>query len=343
MKRAHIFIAFIGFISLIVLASCATTSELATDDVSNIETIQQGYPDTLFLTAQGRGESAIQSEAHARLNLARIFSVRITGDQQSYKSIVSSGTGDQEQIDVSQSFDSRIQQQTDQIIEGSELITVQDSATRSYITLAILERKPAAQRLRQQIAQLDQQTNDALQAASETTDMLNRMAYHYSSWQAQLLADTRRQHLAIVAKKTVASSNNTHQLRQQVVDDLAQLQCHTTIEQLDEKRQQLVYSSLAKAGIEQTHQDDADCQLQITADIREPFERDNWYWQTASIDFVIREQSTTKERGGWSLNFKVSATEQSLLPARLNRIIAQRIEEETLGELLQLANKTLPQ
>ena len=154
MTRAQFFVVFFACLSLTTIAACATQqtaeSGLSSDQKS---TIDADYPSSRFLTAQGQGDSAQEAGDNARLNLARIFSVRITGEQQSFRQVNSAQTDAGESVQVSYALSNRIEQQTDQLIEGSEVIFSYNKTEKIHKALAILEKTPAASRLRQQIDQ----------------------------------------------------------------------------------------------------------------------------------------------------------------------------------------------
>ena len=189
---------------------------------------------------------------------------------------------------------------------------------------------------------LDEQTEDALQVQSP--DALNVMANSYRAWQLQLLANSRRRQLSIVQADVAAQSPwQTQQLRRSLVSQLKQINFKTRTENLNNDTRQLVFSALAQAGLERLEQTQADYRMTITARIEEPFKRDNWFWQTATLRFDIADSANNSERGGWLWNIKVSATEQSLIAGRMKSAMQQKIERDTLVELLQLANKTLPE
>lgn len=325
------------------IAACATQPTAESGLSSHQQsTIDADYPSTRFLTAQGQGDSTQEAGDNAGLNLARIFSVRITGEQQSFRQVNSTQTEAGESVQVSYTLNNRVAQQTDQLIEGMEVVFSYDNLEKVHTALAVLEKTPAADRLRQQIEQLDEQTHDVFQL--QPADALHLMANSYRAWQLQLLANSRRRQLAIVQAAVVAPSAwQTQKLRRNVISQLKQISFKTQIENVTNNTRQLVFSALAQAGIEKIEQPQADYQMTITVHIEEPFQRDNWLWQTATLRFDIGDSTSNRERGGWLWNMKVSATDKSLIEGRMNKAIQEKVENDTLGELLQLANKTLPE
>ena len=342
MRKAQFFVVFLAFISLTNVTGCATNKVTEREFSSYQQSaISSDYPASRFLTAQGQGDSAQEAGDNARLNLAKIFSVRITGQQQSFRQVNSEQTDSGESVQVSYALSNRIEQQTDQLIEGSEVIFFYDEIEKKHKALATLEKIPAAQRLRQQIDQLDEQTEDYLKETS--SDALLIMANNYRALQLQLLANNRRRQLAIVRPSAARQPSwQTQKLRRNLISQLQKISFKTKTENLNKDDRQLVFSALAKAGIERLEQDEADYLMTISWRIEEPFKRDNWFWQTAGLRFSIGDSISNNKRGGWLWNVKVSATEKSLLPGRMKNAVQQKIEKELLFELLQIANKSLP-
>lgn len=187
------YLATTGLLWALLLAGCAGGRP------EWLEGRSEGYPAERFLIGQGEAATAAEARDRARADLVKVFETRVS--EESRES--ATATRLNEEGTVRQSTESKAERhlstESSHLVEGVRVAEMwRDDSSGTYHALAVLDRVPAAERLRHEIAQRDMTTERELAAARGTDDLLNQIAAAVRATEALRERETIQRDLRVV-------------------------------------------------------------------------------------------------------------------------------------------------
>lgn len=316
-------------LALGLLAACAhqTSDNEPAAEPAWVAGNPEDYPVADYLIGRGQAESGQQARNRARADLAKIFEVgidEVTRDVQAFRDVdddeVDGGAGEL-------AVERQLRTRTDQVLEGVEIVDQwRDPEAGSRHALAAIPRVQATQRLRGQIADLDDATGTWVQRARESDDLLTRIDAATRAVALQRQSQALQRQLRAIGRTGggVDSKWNLEQL----VADRDELRSRLRVAVVAAGRDQgrlarTVRGVLSDAGLRVV--DDGEYRFRVRLDDETIGPRNGWYWRIGSLqaELVDAEGST---HGGWRWPIKVAASETALLDQRLYDDVAERLE-----------------
>ena len=147
---------------LLIISGCSasTPQQRAISERPDwVDNSQQKYPSEYYLTAVGEGSSRARASKNAMTNLVEIFSVSIRAETKSLSKAIKEESSLGVTLESTSSLQRNIETETEQTIEGVEIKESWLSPTGEYYTLAVLQKRNAAQNLMESILELDQENS----------------------------------------------------------------------------------------------------------------------------------------------------------------------------------------
>ena len=274
------------------------------------------YPNALFLTGQGAGETLELAKQYARADLAKIFEVKIAETSRDVQIVEI-----ENQTATSQSQAERyISTQVDQILSGVEVAgTWQDPQSRRYHALVALNRDRTARMLREDIRHLDETTVQSIQKARQETDRLRLAARAYTAYVAQLERAEVQKKLRIVDPAGVGDPPELELAKLKADYEQVMARIHIKAQSPDKYVEDLVAAGLSQSGFGADSQGGSGYVLKATLEKVPVIQRGNFYWLQAAMNLQLQENNPAATvRGSDRWEVKVSATDKGLLEKRLN-------------------------
>ena len=323
--------------SLLLLTACGTTKpqNVRPDWVTGNSA---SYPAATYLTGRGQADEMAVAKDRARADLAKVFSVNIseqTKDTSSYSQTNAGGAPVmQNTMDVSRNISTR----TDQVLSGVEISdTWQDPVTHETYALATLSRSKAAAALRQQIGDLDAGTTAYLNQAQNSSDLFDKIA---AAGQAVDAQQTRAglQHALQVVDATGTGMPPPWPLAKLQADRAALLKQFQVTAAAEGKNaealQKLLAGSLGDAGF--TVVENAPYTMTANLDYANLTPQGGWYWITGTLQVTLNGSGRAHGVRRWDI--KVSGTDPQLAEQRLMDQVAQYLQSDILGTVLDFAS-----
>lgn len=305
------------------------------------------YPAAHYLLGRGSAPDADQARERARADLVKIL--RVTVDSRSTERQRFSDAAGKQHKELT--VERRIETRAMAVISGVEIAEMwRDPASGVYHALAVLERAPAARRLRERIAALDREAMARVQAARDSRDPLAAIA----AAQAAVLAQTQRAELSslleVVAGVAPIPRWSLARLRADRDALLARLRIAVTQpvsragpegsrEGLaDGEMAAVLAAALARAGLQVTAPGEADYLLEARLDLQPPRRREGWYWVRGDLFLVLQRVADGRIRGHHEWPLKAVALDADLAQERIRAEAARHLREELLQVLLGFAD-----
>ncbi len=175
------------------------------------------YPSGSYLTGVGYGDDRPAAEDRARAEIARIFTSHIESSNRTYQEIFESRAGGESRTAENINFEEITRVSTRKVLSGVRIGRVfQDpTTTPAYYALAVLEREPAAEILRDKIVQLDRQIEELLGESRNQSDKLTRIQLLQSCIEHHALRQAYNAELRIVDRggRGIAPSINIAEIK----------------------------------------------------------------------------------------------------------------------------------
>lgn len=312
----------------LILAGCGTTSQTRPEW---IDAKSKNYPGERYLI--GRGEAGRQPQARdrARADLAKIFQVAIVEQSRDIVKYSSRGMGRDavKQLETEASRD--IESRTEQVLSGVDIAEIwQDPKDKRYHALAVLDRLQTANRLRQEISQLDEVTDQHIATAQSNPDLITRIGAASRAVESQVQRDSSQRILKIVDRSGVGVIPR-HNLGKLVNDRDALIKRLTVTPKVSNDGigglERTLAGALATAGF--SHKgNNADYVLDANLETLPIEDKEGWMWVRASLDINLQDANTGQSRGSRRWDFKASAQTEAAAKKRVKDQVDKLLKAE---------------
>lgn len=294
-------------ISGLILAGCGTTSNTRPDW---IDAKSKAYPSERYLIGRGEAERQARARDRARADLAKIFQVAVAEQSRDIVKYSSQGIGNDavKQLETEASRD--IETRTEQVLSGINIAeSWQDPKDKSYHVLAALDRLQTSNRLRQEINQLDEVTDQHIAAAKNTPDLITRIGAASRAVESQVERDSTQRILKIVDRSGVGVIPK-HNLGKLVNGRDALIKRLTISPKVSQDGigglERTLAGALASVGFSHKGKD-ANYILDASLDTQPIEDKEGWIWIRASLDINLQDAKTGQSRGSHRWSIKASA------------------------------------
>ncbi len=313
------------------------------------------YPAEHYLLGRGSAPDADQARERARADLVKTLRVAVDSRSTEQQRFIDDSGKQRKALTVER----RIETRAMAVLSGVEIAGMwRDPGSGVYHALAVLERAPAARRLRERIAALDQEAMARVQAARDSRDPLAAIA----AAQAAVLAQEQRAELGslleVVAGVAPIPRWPLARLRADRDALLARLRIAVARPvsragpegsregPADGEIAAVLAAALARAGVQVTASEEADYVLEARLDLQPPRRHEGWYWVRGELYLALRRvvdgqdpghiRGQIREHHAWPL--KAVALDAALARERIRAEAARRLREELLQVLLGFAD-----
>jgi len=276
----------------------------------------KSYSQSQYLAAVGQGRDTEQAKQVALANLARIFSVSIT-EEQIDKSYFSTEAG-KTHNEVSRFISAKAEQQ----LRGAVIKETYQTPQGESFGIAVLEKLPAAKAFRESIRQLDSKVDGNLSyAKNEAPNFFTALKALEQAHLAQQQRENDNRSLVLVASKGIPSRTTSGEINNLLKTSLASLTFKINSDDSFLKKQ--LSASAANLGVKLSQT--SDIVLAGSIDQQPILEQAEWFWLRGNIHINVADgQNTTQQL---LFPFKISAQQESMLTQRLEKHIADNLED----------------
>ncbi len=302
----------ITILMIISIAACTSTSNQVPAWLTQPTKV---YPQSQYLSAVGQGRDVEQAKQVALANLSRIFSVSIA-EEQIDKSHFST-----EQGKTNNEVTRFISAKANQELKGAVIKeTYQDQQGQSY-AVAVMEKLPAAKTFRDSIRQLDRKIAGNLSyAENDAPNFFKALKALEQAHLAQQQRENDNRSLMLVASKGIVSQTTSADIKNLIKTSLATLSFKVSSEDAFLSKQ--LSASAANLGVKLSQT--SPILLQGKIEQQPPLAQGGWFWLRGNIHISVKDgESTTQQL---LFPFKISAQQESMLTQRLEKHIADNLE-----------------
>ncbi len=287
------------------------------------------YPGERYLIGRGQGPGLELAQDRARAELAKAFRVRIQADSRDLTRYRSEQGGGELQRHLERSVAREVRTFTDQVVEGVEIVDVWHDRRRDlFYALAVLERKPAAQRLRRALQQLDRRVEIALEHA-RSADPLARVRAWYAAQKALLTRSGLASALGVVtARRPPTPSLEAGAVQQGLMTALAELRLAVSADPA--MLQGAAGDALTALGVSRGA---GGYRLRITLEVTPVGHQSGWYWVRALLGLTL-EDARGRVQAERRVPLKAAALDADQAEARLRTQAASEVRRVVAGMIL---------
>lgn len=319
----------------LVLTGCGTTGKIRPDW---IDAKSKAYPSERYLIGRGEAQRQPPARDRARADLAKIFQVAVVEQSRDIVKYSSHGVG-REAVKQLESEASRdIETRTEQVLSGIDIAEVwRDPEDKRYHALATLDRLQAASRLRQQINQLDDITDQHIGLARSNPDLITRIGSASRAVESQVQRDSTQRILRIVDRSGVGVIPK-HNLGKLVNSRDALIKRLTVSPKISKDDigglERTLAGALATVGF--SHKDkDANYVLDTSLETLPIEDKEGWMWVRASLDINLQDSKTGESRGSHRWDFKASAqtvaSAKKRVKDKVDKILKAELKEKIIS------------
>jgi len=315
-------------VSGLILSGCGTTGKTKPDWVN---AKSKDYPSSRYLLGRGEASRQTQARDRARSDLAKIFQVAVVEQSKDIVSYSSRGVGRDavEQLTTEASRD--IETRTEQVLSGVDIAEIwQDPKDKSYHALATLDRLQTSSRLRQEINQHDDVTDQHITTAKNTADLITRIGTASRAVESQIERDSTQRILKIVDRSGIGVIPK-HNLGKLVNDRDALIKRLTIRPKVSRddigNLERTLSGALATVGF--SHKGDtASYILDASLETQPVEDKEGWMWIRASLDINLQDTKTGESRGSHRWSIKASAQTEGSAKKRAKDKLDQLLKKE---------------
>lgn len=278
------------------------------------------YSPSQYLVASGSADQQNAADSRALANLSRIFEVAIEDSAMDFSEATVSSQGDVRQVKNEQRAARSVNTFANQVLEGAKVVEHWKGESGPHYSLAVLEKAPAARRLREKIRDMDKQTdslrNYASNQAGSPSTALSALE------KARLLQVDRAQlnrNLSVVTGSGLPARNSAASLETQIREALAVLRFDIDANPVE------LYTGLQGAinSLGAQYFERSAYIIEGKLDT-EPLQRkQGWYWLRGSLELSLVRNGEVQAKQRWPL--KVSATDKGMVKQRANDHLAGKL------------------
>ena len=312
----------------IILGGCSTVSQTRPDWIDANST---KYPSERYLIGRGEAERQAPARDRARADLAKIFQVAVVEQSTDITRYSSHGIGRDAVKQLESDASREIETRTEQVLSGIDIAEIwQDPKDKSYHALAVLDRLQTANRLRQEISQLDDVTDQYIATAVNTPDLITRIGAASRAVESQVQRDSSQRILKIVDRSGVGVIPK-HNLGKLVSDRDALIKRMTISPKVSQDGigglERTLAGALASVGF--SHKG-ANANYILDANLEtQPLEdREGWKWIRATLDINLQDAKTGQSRGSHRWEIKESGQTDGTAKQRAKNKLDQILKDE---------------
>lgn len=294
------------------------------------------YPQTRYLSGLGQADSAAVARDRARADLAKVFEVRIAEASRDSSSAMrrSNGTGGLEQETESR-FERQIDVQAEQVLVGVKVVDVWRDKSGQHHAFAVLDRFKTAERLRNEIADLDAQTERSVADARASGDLLLRIDAAAKAAEAQRAREQVQRYLQVVdiTGQGVPSRFKAARLESDYQQLARRLRVNTAAEEDPlGNLATLLSGGVSQAGFSNAASNDANYSLVGSLKLDESLVG-GWHWAKGMLELKLVDKSgNVRSVNQWPI--KASAQQPGVarqrLAEKIQRVLSERLREALL-------------
>lgn len=312
----------------LVLGGCAATTQTKPDWV---DARSKDYPTERYLIGRGEAERQAPARDRARADLAKIFQVAVVEQSSDIIKYSSHGIGRDAVKQLESEASRDIETRTEQVLSGIDIADIwQDPQDKSYHALAVLDRLQTGNRLRQEINQLDDVTDQYIGVAKNTPDLITRIGAASRAVQTQIQRDSSQRILKIVDRSGVGVIPK-YNLGKLVTDRDALVKRLTITPKVSQDGvgglERILAGALASAGFS-PRSNNADYILDANLETQPIEDKEGWMWVRASLDINLLDTKTGQSRGSYRWDIKESAQTEASAKQRVKDKLDQLLKDE---------------
>lgn len=323
------------FVVLAIMLSACASKQPATPDWVAGDSKQ--YKSSQYLT--GRGEASNQEEAkdRARADIAKVFQVAVIAESDDVQKYSSDQAGIQYESRVTR----HITTHTNQIISGIQLAELwQDPASKIHHALAVLPRQQTAASLRQQVAQLDEDTDTHIERSRKSDDLFMKIAAANHAVESQLARESLQKMLQVVdiSGRGIDTVRSSAKLQSDLDALLKRVHIASKVTADSTPGLDVVLSGgLAQAGFLIETEGKPDFILTGRLKLDDLGLKDGWYWQRGVLEIILSEAATNRVRGTKRWNIKGNAPDQGSMTKRALNHVDKVLKQELRAAIINMA------
>lgn len=333
------FISLSLIFSSLILSACAGKGGAYPDWVNGTP---ENFPANKYLIGKGQDKVQAIARDRARADLAKVFEVSISEASYDQITYTSKSDGKSKLVQMDSDTSREINTHTNQIISGIQISeTWKDPKTAQFHVLATLNRMKTASGLRQQINQLDDATQQAIQNAKANKDPLRKAGHANKALQLQLQRAAYQKHLKVLdlsglgirSPYNIALLANDHDTLLQRIQIQSRIDA-SPINGLDD----IVAGALSNVGFSHVTHAKPDYILSTKLSLDPYQDNQGWYWQRGSLEVNLIDPSNNRSRGNKRWSIKVSSQNKALSEKRVRDNISTILNKQLRKALIQFAS-----
>lgn len=330
--------AIVMLLGALTLAGCSTMSQTRPDW---IDAKSKQYPSERYLIGRGESDRQPQARDRARADLAKIFEVAVTEQSRDIVKFSSHGMGRDAVKQLESEASRHIETSTEQVLNGVDIAEIwQNPKNKRYHALAVLDRLQTSNRLRQDINQLDEVTDQYIAEARNNPDLITRIGAASRAVASQVERDSKQRVLKIVDRSGVGVIPR-HNLGKLINSRDALIKRLTVTPKVSKdstgEMERILAGALASAGF--SHKgNNAKYILNANLDTLPIEDKEGWMWVRASLDINLQDAKTGQSRGSHRWDFKTSAQTEASARQRLKDKIDETLKAELKDTIISFGN-----
>jgi hypothetical protein len=297
------------------------------------------YPNAKYLVGRGQGSTESEAQNRARADLAAVFEVRIAVVTENATTVTqSNGRPAQASSQATQ----RVSAKTDKVISGMTIAEIwRDPVTKDFHVLAVLPRAQAAAGLRQELSQIDRESQQYLQTAQGEADPFLKLGGLTKVLQSVLKREGFQASLQVVdptgrgvpaelsqadVQILISQTLQTVQITPRVMEDSAVSEFAGVLK-----------GGLAAAGFLAAQGNQAQFELQGKLALVDLGRRGDWNWMRGTVEISLVEKATGRVRGSKTWPVKSSAQDVKTVRSRVLLEVEKLLNQQLRATLIGFA------
>jgi hypothetical protein len=327
----HIFICSL----IVMLFACASTGKQSKRP-DWVDGESRKYSDNSYLIGRGVSSNLDDAKDRARVDIAKVFEVALIEygkDKQEYQQLTQDG---ESEVNSSQHVIRVIRTQTKKVVEGVEIPEIWQDEQGQYYALAVLNRKQARKRLKDEIKRLDEATNIVMGRVIASSDRLAEIARLTQAMELQNERAVALSSLQIVnpSGKGVAVVWNVTKLERRLAEVMGAIFIYPQLLNEDHKPLlTILASAITEAGFKSTEINPWHYMLAVDLTLEEPTVQNGWTWIRGTLEIILRTgDGNVIGNKRWPI--KASSTQETLVYERLYNQAANTLNKELRGAIV---------
>lgn len=300
------------------------------------------YPSDQYLVGRGVGSTEEDAKNRARGDLATIFEVRIDVVTENTTTMTQTG----KKSEINKHASQQVSAKTDKVISGINIAKVWRDPAMDFHVLAVLSRAQASASLREELAKIDEELQQQVQAANEEKDLLLRVGSLTKALQASIKREGFQASLRVVdpSGKGVAAPVSQATLQQEISSTLHKVRIASAnaANAGSEEFTSIVKGGLAAAGFLTTNLDKAELVLTGSLNMVDLGRQSGWNWVRATLSVSLIEKESGRVRGRATWPVKASAQDPVTARSRAMIEVEKLFKQELRSTIIGFASGTDP-